>query len=299
METLKGITSFIKCVETGSIVKAASVQGLSSAAVSKNIQRLERALNVRLLNRTTRSISLTEEGQFLFERYRKAMNELELASLQLAQYQETPSGVLRITLAKAFGMQVILPLIPGFLARYPSIVLDLDFENQPGDLIAGKFDIGIRSGSMSDSNFIARKLAPMHFNIYGSPEYFADNPKPKTPEDLKHHQCISFRHPVTGKTIPWEFTKDGVKQTIEAQGPLIVNTQEATCEAGLMGLGIVRLDAYFAASLLKEGKLERVLSNYDTKHDAYYAYYPSREFQSPKTRVFIDYILSEIVELDL
>jgi len=294
METLQGIRSFVKVAEAGSFTKAAISQGLSAAAVSKNIQRLERQLDVRLFNRTTRSMSLTEEGQFLYEHYKNITSELELASLRLAQYQETPSGLLRITLIRAFGMQVILPLLPDFLAQYPSIVLDLDFENQAGDLILGEFDVGIRSGSLADSNFVARRLAPMEFNIYGAPSYFAKNSKPLVPDDLKQHQCIGFRHPTTGKSVPWEFHKDGTARTVEVTGPMIVNTQEATCEAGVLGLGLVRLDDYFASPMLAQGKLERVLINYAGKSDGYYAYYSSRKFQSPKIQVFIEFLLSRI-----
>ena len=170
----------------------------------------------------------------------------------------------------------------------------MDFENQAGDLILGKFDVGIRSGSLTDSNFIARKLAPMEFNIYGAPSYFAKNPKPQSPDDLKQHQCIGFRHPTTGKSVAWEFLKDGIKHTVGINGPMIVNTQEATCEAGVLGLGLVRLDDYFAAPMLELGKLERVLGDYTGRTDAYYAYYPSRKFQSPKIRVFVDFLLSKM-----
>ncbi len=294
METLKGILAFVKSAETGNFVKAASILGVTSAAVSKNIQRLEATLDVRLFNRTTRRMSLTEEGEFLYEKYCNALEELELASSLLAEFQETPSGHLRVTLIRGFGIQVILPLLPEFADRYPSIVLDLDFENQGGDLILGKFDVGIRSGSLSDSNFIARKLAPMKFNIYGAPSYFAKHSRPKHPDDLKMHKCIGFRHPTTGKIVPWEFYKDGIKYSIKVNGPMIVNTQEATCEAGVLGLGLVRLDDYFATPMLKQYKLKRVLNDYTGRTDAYYAYYPSREYQSPKTRVFVEFLLSKL-----
>ena len=270
METLKGIFAFVKAVENGNFVRAGAVLGISSAAVSKNIKRFERSLNVRLFNRSTRRMTLTEEGEFLYERYRKVLEELELAYSQLEQFQGTPSGHLRVTLIRAFGMQVILPMIPEFLSQYPFIVLDLDFENQAGDLISGKFDVGIRSGSFSDGNFIARKLGPMEFKIYGSPSYFARYPKPQAPDDLRNHQCIGFRQPTTGKVMPWEFTRDGAKYNIEVSGPLVVNTQEATCEAGVLGLGLVRLDDFFARPLLTQRKLERVLPEYVGRVDAYW-----------------------------
>ncbi|MGE0502340.1 MAG: LysR family transcriptional regulator [Rhizobiaceae bacterium] len=282
--------SFVKAGETGSFAKAAAALGVTSAAISKNVQRLEKSLSVRLFNRSTRGMTLTEDGRFLFERYRHALDEIDQASLELSQRRDTLAGPLRMVVQRAFGLQVIMPLIPEFSRRYPDITVEMDFENQAGDLALGKFDLGIRSGSVEQGNLIAKRLARMVFKIYASPAYLALRSTPVSPEDLRAHRCIGYRNPTTGRLISWDFTSGDAKISVDIEPTLIVNTQEASRDAAVMGMGIVRLDDFFARPLLASGQLVHILPQFVSRSDFYYVYYSSRRSQTRRAKVFINYV---------
>jgi DNA-binding transcriptional LysR family regulator len=289
-ETLRGILSFTKAAEAGSFVKAASTLGVTVAAISKNVQRLEKSLSVRLFNRSKRGMTLTEEGQFLLERYTRALDEIDQASLELSHRRDALSGPLRMVVQRAFGLQIVMPLIPEFARRYPDITIEMDFENQASDLTLGKFDLGIRSGSVEQGDLIAKRLARMVFKIYASPEYLADRLTPVLPDDLREHRCIGYRNPTTGRLVPWDFTSGDVKVSVDIAPTLIVNTQEASRDAAVMGMGIVRLDDFFAGPLLASGQLVHILPQFVSRSDFYYIYYSSRLPQSRRAKLFIKFI---------
>ena len=223
-----GIAAFVKVVSTGSFAKAVTALGISAPAVSKNVQRLETSLGVRLLNRTTRRLALTDEGAVYYERCRPAIEELHAAAAILRDARRAPAGVLRVSATVGFGRQYLLPLLPEFSRRYPGVTLDLHLDDHFADLVEDRIDVAIRNGRLDDRNIIARQLAPMQLIVCGSAKYFAHHPKPQTPDDLLQHRCINFRLAETGRIFPWEFERDGRRFNRSVTGGLIVNDAEAT-----------------------------------------------------------------------
>ncbi len=294
MEHLAGIAAFVKVVSTGSFAKAAASLGVSAPAISKNVQRLERSLGVRLLNRTTRRLALTEEGALYYERCRPAIEGLQDAAMALQDARREPRGMLRVSSTVGFGRQCLLPLLPEFAARHPGITLDLHLDDRYADLVEDRIDVAIRNGRLDDRNIVARQLAPMQLVVCGSPAYFARHPKPETPDDLAAHRCINFRLASSGRVFNWEFEKDGARFTRNVSGGLIVNDAEATCFAALQGMGLAQIGSYQAIPHIRAGRLVPVLADFVPRQRGHFICYLDRRHLPGRIRSFVDFLTARL-----
>jgi DNA-binding transcriptional LysR family regulator len=294
MENLAGIVAFVRVAATGSFASAATALGVSASAVSKNVQRLESSLGVRLINCTTRRLALTDEGVLYYERCRPALEGLQDAAAMLRDARRQPRGVVRVSATVGFGRQCLMPLLPDFLRRYPDVTLDLHLDDRFADLVEDRVDVAIRNGRLDDRNIVARRLAPMQLIVCGSPEYFALHPKPMTPDDLATHRCINFRLAESGRIFDWEFEQDGKRFKRSVVGGFIVNDAEATCLAATSGIGLAQIGSYQALPHIKAGRLVPVLTDYIAGRRGHYICYLDRRHLQSRIRVFVDFLCSRI-----
>ncbi|MGH8632624.1 MAG: LysR family transcriptional regulator [Burkholderiales bacterium] len=294
LENLAGIVAFVRTVSSGSFIRAAQSLGVSSAAVSKNLQRLEKSLGVRLLNRTTRKIALTDEGALYFEQCKPAVQQLQQAAAALRDARGAPRGRLRVSATVGFGRLHIAPLLPEFLNRYPDIELDFLLDDHVADLVEDRIDVAIRNGRLADRDIVARRLAPMRLVVCGSPDYLARNGTPLAPEDLANHSCINFFLAASGKAFPWEFERDGERFTMAVGGSLTANDAETVCDAALKGLGLAQIGTYQAVAPIRARRLKAVLLDYTARERGHYLCYLSRKHLPQRIRAFADFIVQRI-----
>ncbi|MCL2894014.1 LysR substrate-binding domain-containing protein [Brenneria tiliae] len=286
MDSLNGLVAFVRAAQSQSFVAAAERIGISASAVGKSVARLEEKLNVRLFNRSTRRISLTDEGQLFFERCQHIVTQLEEAEQELVRISAVPRGKLRIT-APAIGYRMLLPHLPEFRQRYPEVELDLDFSDRMVDIINEGFDIAIRSGELISSQMMSRRLGPFRFVIVGSPAYFAGRPPPQTPQALQHHACLRYRFPNNGHWQEWDI--DDVSP-VALPLALSSNNLESLLQAALQGLGIAYVPEFIVRDYLASGELISVLAPYLKDAGKFSVVWPSSRHMLPKVRVFIDFL---------
>ena len=289
MEKFNAIPIFVAVVECGGFSPAAKQLGISKSAVSKRINQLEQSLEVKLLHRTTRKISLTEAGEHFFEHALIANKAARDAEDSVAQLQGDPQGRLRINTPMSFGRLHIAPLIPAFLKRYPKISIDMVMSDEIVDLVGSGFDVAIRSGKLADSSLIARKLAPLRSVLCASPEYLKREGTPKTLECLKQHNCLLFSYSRDLKE--WSFKQDGTTFNIEVTGNYQVNNSEALKEALLQGIGIGRLPTFVAGEEIKKGRLIPLFTQYKMSEQNFYAVFLDRQYMPAKVRAFLDFTI--------
>lgn len=294
--SVQAITAFVKTVSMGSFAAAAKELNQTSAAISKQVKNLEQQLGIRLLHRTTRQLSLTEEGEYLYHRYGLVLAQLDASYNWLESRQQQPAGKLRINVPHSVGRHLILPLLPKFRATYPHIEPELYFDDLPRDPVAYGFDVGVRGGSLPESGLVARKLIPMQFLLCATPDYIASHPPINMPSDLLVHGQIRFRICGRGKVQDWVLDNEGESFVVAQNNALIVNSQDASCDAILMHMGIGFLESYYCQPYIKSGKLVQLLPDYHNgeKDKAYYLYYPHRENLAPKVRVFVDFLVHHL-----
>lgn len=280
------IVAFVRAVEAKSFTRAGERLGVSRSAVGKSIARLERHLGTRLLHRTTRSLSLSQEGTLFYERCSRILQDLEEAELAASSHGEEPFGTLRLDLPVSFGRLHVMPLITSFLRRWPEISIQASFTDHFTDLVAEGIDLAIRIGGEGDNRLVGRTLASNRMVICASPDYVATHGAPVTPDDLRAHQCIGFMS--GGRPLDWRFQADGRSWTQAVHGRLRLNSTETILEATLDGTGLAQLDQFVAGSALKSGRLIPVLDRFAAEGAAVRAVYPSRRYLSPKVRLFID-----------
>jgi len=300
MEDIRLIRSFVATVVgQNSFSAAARALEITPAAVSKNVKRLEEELKVRLFSRTTRALRITDEGQLVYEHYANALRDIDRAHQVAANRNDELAGTVRITITSSFGRYIVLPLLSEILRTHPKLRLDVKLDDHLTDMIQEGFDIGIRGGKYPrNGRFVARRLAPLHLMVCGSPSYFARHPEPKMIEDLGDHECIQWRNPQTGKLFPWTFDIDGKLTQIAVGGRLICNDLEALAEAGLRADGLVMLGAYRVLPLIEAGLLRPVLGQFSVQSH-YYIHYPNRQFLAPRTRVVVNFLIERIRTLCL
>jgi DNA-binding transcriptional LysR family regulator len=286
------IPIFVAVIEHGGFTNAAQVLGVSKSAVSKRIRQLEQHLGVKLLQRTTRKISLTEAGEHYFAHAKLAHSAAKDAEDAVTQLQGEPQGRLRINAPMSFGRLHLAPLIPKFLGLYPKINLDLVMDDKQIDLVSGGFDVAIRAGILPDSNLIARQLTPLHSVICASPSYIEKNGAPSMPHDLKHHNCLLYSY--SSQLNSWTFKDQHQSCTVEINGNYQVNNSEALKEALLQGLGIARLPTFVAGPYIESGALIHLLPNYDMPKIAIYALFLERQYMPAKVRAFIDFSIKHL-----
>jgi len=297
MNLFSSISLFVKTVEVGNFSELGRQLHLAPSSISRQINALEEELGVRLLQRTTRNINLTEAGQIYYERANKILSDLDDAQLAITQLQARPKGLLRINVAIPFGERIIVPLIPDFLSLYPEVKIDLSLEDRAIDLVEERVDLAIRIGRLEDSSIVARKLADNRFVVCASQKYIEVHGQPENPEDLSQHNCIVNRNIYNSNT--WQFRKGNNSQNISVTGNFQANSGGALYNAMLSNLGIAILPTWYVGEDIKCGRLQWLLKDYDVNlssmiDSAIFALYPAGQYLPPKVRVFVDYLTEKI-----
>ena len=294
MENLNALRVFVRVAETRSFTQAAKRLGLTSSAVSKAITRLERELNAQLLHRTTRSVSLTDDGASFFEHCLQILGQIEDAENTLSQSTSSPHGRLRLHLPVGFGRRVIMPMIPQFLKQHPNLTIDAELSDRAVDLAYEGIDIAVQIGELADARLIARKLCHLRFMACASPQYLAEHGEPRTPDDLDHHHCMAYVLMHTGRYREWPFSKNGVPCPKAVSGRINVNNAESLLEAASSGLGIAMISNFTAADAIRSGRLKPILTDYVGEGPPVsIVYLPGRNL-APKVRTFVNFLLDEI-----
>jgi DNA-binding transcriptional LysR family regulator len=283
-----GISEFVAVAEQQSFTKAAKQLGISVAQVSRNIAELEATLAIKLLYRSTRSVSLTEEGQLYLQHCRHLVSGLEEANRTLANLKANPRGLIKLTTPVYYGETRIAPLLHEFLIRYPQTELDMQFSNNKVDLIQGGFDLAIRLGTLEDSSLIARKLASRSQYIVAAPDYLQRFGTPVHLRDLNHHQCL------TGTVATWRFNVNGSLIQYKPKGRIVCNSGVALLDAATKGLGLVQLPDYYVKEKLADGTLISVLDTIRQPDDGIWALYPQNRHLSAKVRVLVDFLAEKL-----
>lgn len=287
------LKAFVAVVDRSSFAKAADHLGLSRSALSQTIRQLESRLGVRLLNRTTRSVSPTEPGRRLHERMGPLLREMDAAVAQAVDTRTRASGTLRINTLSMAAKRLIAPRLGRFARAHPDVVLDIVIDDALSDIAGEGFDAGIRVGNRLQKDMVAVRMTPdIELLAVASPDYLTRHGEPRTPEDLSRHACIHWRFPGSGRIAGWEFSKAGKTVEFVGDGSVISNHQDIIVPAALQGLGI--LYAYNdddIAEALRDGRLRRVLADWSPKVPGLYLYYSSRRHMLPALRAFIDCML--------
>lgn len=299
MQTLRGILNFTRTAELGSFAKAAKDLGISAVAVSQNISRLEAALGVRLLARSTRALQLTPEGQAFLEQCRQPLAQLEAACKEVASDARSASGKLRATVVSPVAYLYLIPLLPKFQQRYPGITLELELSEDSSPLIAKRFDVGIRVGALNDAAFVARPLGPLRLLLCASPAYLAQAGLPRSLDDLVGHRALLMQ--ITGREQPTPFIVQsrggeagaGARsmQFLQLQGHFICNDFRSLAQACSDGLGIAQLPQPLALPLLKSGQLKVLLPDSVAENIQLFIHYPSRKQLPARVRAFVDFVI--------
>ena len=282
---------FTKVVQAGSLSAAARELGVSTAVVSRTLSGLEARLGVRLINRTTRSLHLTDEGASYYETCQRILAEIDEADAAVTSRRVEPQGVLKVALPASFGHQHVAPLIPRFAERYPKVELALSLSDRSINLIEEGFDLAVRIAELKDSSLAARKLAPNRRVVCASPAYLRAHGEPKTLQDLARHNCLvaTWEH---GFAMTWEYKSPaGKRGTVRVTGKYACDNWEVLREWAIAGLGIALKSTWDVRRQLEDGSLVPLLPGYDFGTDVgIYAVYPHRRHLPAKTRVFIDFL---------
>jgi DNA-binding transcriptional LysR family regulator len=287
MDRLSAMTSFVKVVENGGFSAAARRLDISTSIVTTHIQALEDLLGVRLLNRSTRKVSLTDVGQAYYERCVQILSDIEEANQIAEATQIKPRGILRLNVASAVP-PVIAPSIAEFVALYPDTSVRVTMTSRMPDLIEEGFDLSIRVAPASDLNLIVRHLGTYRWMVCGAPSYFASHGRPQHPAELAQHNCLIYYDSPWGRA--WEFAGPDGKQVVSLSGNLEANDGEALRQAGILGQGLVCVPSFMVADQLKSGQLLPILQKFLPAESHIDAFYPHRRHLSAKVRSFIDLV---------
>jgi len=290
MDRARVITLFMGAARTRSFSKAATEAGLTPQAVSKAVRQLEDHLGVRLFHRTTRSLSLTEEGSRLFELANPGLRLLDEAMDQVRNSRQDADGLIRVAAPQSVGTTLLIPLLTEFQRRYPGAHFDIQLDDHFVDLVENKIDVGFRAGTPPERNLVSRKLGDIQLLVCASPLYLERHGKPKNVDALKQHRCTGFRQPNTGKLMPWELHIGG--ETVSQEIPAVAsfNTVEGELEAVRAGVGIGQMPLFMIQRDLAEGTLVHLLPKQTSALRGVYMYYPQRTQMPLRVRHFIDYI---------
>jgi len=301
MDTLRGVESFVRAVELGSIAAAAKRMGISAAATSQNIARLETYLGVRLLIRTTRSMALTDSGELYYDKVRNVVSELTEANNAVINLHTEPQGRLCIASTAAFGRHVLAPLIPQFNLRYPRIAIELRTTDRNVDHIQEAVDISIRIKQQLEDGIVARKIATVPLHFCAAPSYLERAGRPTSPEELRHHDCIVFRVPVDGRFLRWGFIRDGLRFEADVRATTISDDIDVITHLAVAGGGITRLAAFVVDRFIANGQLETLfVPSENTQVIAevepldIYLCVRDRHQLTPKTRAFMNFLIDAL-----
>lgn len=286
------IYTFIQVVKSGSFTAAAQILGTPTSTVSRHVTRLEKQLGTRLLQRTTRSLHLTDAGRLYYDCGEQIMGELEHAESLLAQKQAIPKGRVRVTAPLEY--KALMQMVTRFLHQNTEVQLDLELTNRQVNLVEEGFDVAFRAGNLTDSSQVAYKLVDSYFQMCASPGYLEEYGEPKTLQALKEHNCVLFGNSSLQGT--WTLTRGNDIQRIKLKGRIAVNHLGAVRDAVVEGLGIGLLPNFSSAPDITRGKLQRVLPEYTTPSTPIWIVYPSKRYLAPAVRAFIDYLKEHFLE---
>lgn len=294
-----GVVAFIAVAAEGSFARAADRLGIGRSAVSRSVQKLEAQLDARLFQRTTRSTSLTREGELFFRNCHPGVQRIVQALEEMRELREgPPKGQLRIGATVGFGRRVVAPLLAGFRARYPELAIDLLLDDRVTDFTSDRVDVAFRDGPLEDSQLIAKRLVPMQLLVCAAPAYAQAHGLPREIDQLGAHACINYRT-AAGRIADWEFRLDGQKRKLLPSSRCTFNDIDLVLESVLRGEGIAQLPGYLVSEALREGRLVDCLAPYAPDDRGHYLCYLSRQQLPTRVRVFIDYITEAVRALNL
>jgi DNA-binding transcriptional LysR family regulator len=300
MNLLAAIASFIKVVESGSIVGAAKALGVSAAAVSQTINRLETHLGVRLLQRTTRRMALTENGAVYYEKVKRIAADLESAQSSINREDSELQGRLSIASTSAFGRHVLAPLIAGFAAQHPRLLIELSTTDGKINHIQDGIDLSLRIKPQLEDGIVARKIVSLPFIMCAAPAYLQRAGWPKSPDDLQNHACLAFRYPLDGRFLRWSFIRDGQRYDADITATAISDDIDALTQMAIHGAGITRLAEFVARPHLDSGQLLPLFETRDDRIDTVvepmeiFACVQERAAMTAKVRAFIEYLTEHL-----
>jgi DNA-binding transcriptional LysR family regulator len=283
------LLAFVAVAKEGSFTKAAAKMGVSQSALSQTIRGLEERLGLRLLVRTTRSVSPTEAGEQMLRTVAPRFDEIDAELALLSEKRLKPAGTIRISAGEHSALTVLHPALARLIPEYPDINIEVMVENGLTDIVAARYDAGVRLGDQVAKDMIAVKISgPIRMAVVASPAYLATRPAPQTPHDLMQHNCINIRLPTLGGLYPWEFEMDGRELKVRVEGQLIFNTLGQRLHAALDGLGVACVPEDQVQAQIAEGRLVRLLTEWCPSYDGYHLYYPSRRHPSAAFSLLVD-----------
>ncbi|MCO7576561.1 MULTISPECIES: LysR family transcriptional regulator [Pseudomonas chlororaphis group] len=300
MQAFGSIECFVRSAEVGSFAEAARRLGLTPAAVGKSVAKLEARVGVRLFQRSTRRLTLTEAGRLFLAEVSDSLQTIQNAVSSLSTVQGRPAGTLKVSMGTVFGCFYIVPMLASFLQRYPDIQPDWHFDNRQVDLIGQGFDAAIGGGFELPQGVVARRLAPAHRVLVASPAYLAGRAPIRDPEDLQHCRGILIRSPQTGRIRPWQLTgRAGGVRPLELKASMTMSDSEAACVAAAQDLGLALVSMPFAINYLRSGALQRVLPDWYVDDGYTSIYYAEHKMLPGKTRAFVDFVIEQFAEQGL
>ena len=286
---LNDISAFLAIAREGSFTRAAAKLGVSQSALSQTLRALEKRMGLRLLTRTTRSVAPTEAGQRLIETVGPKLEEIGFELAALTALRDKPSGTVRISAGEHAADMILWPAIEKLAPRYPDITFEIIIDNGLTNIVTERLDAGVRLGEQIDKDMIAVPIGPdLRMAVVGAPAYFKDRKKPKTPQDLTHHNCINLRLATAGGLYAWEFEKDGRELKVRVEGQLIFNTATLAVKAALAGSGVAFVPEDRILGHIKDGTLIRLMPDWCAPFPGFHLYYPSRRQPTPAFAVLVD-----------
>jgi DNA-binding transcriptional LysR family regulator len=287
-DTINDLQAFVAVAREQSFTKAATKLGVSQSALSHTVRGLEAQLGLRLLTRTTRSVAPTPAGERLLTTMGPLLDEIEAGMTALSEFRERPAGTIRITAGEHAAHTVLWPALERLLPDYPDIKVEIDINNGLTDIVAGRFDAGVRLGEQVAKDMVAVRIGPdTRMAVVGAPSYFANRTRPETPQDLTSHDCISLRMQ-SGGLLTWEFEKDGRELKVRVDGRLVFNTSLMALEAAVAGYGLAYLLEDRVQACLADGRLVQMLADWCPPFSGYHLYYPSRRQPTPAFALLVD-----------
>jgi DNA-binding transcriptional LysR family regulator len=287
------LQTFVAVVESGTLSRAAARFETTAGAVSRRITALEERLGLRLLNRTTRRLSLTEAGERYYEDVVGILRALEEAEDRVTHLSDAPRGNLRVAAPLSFGVRALAPLLPGFVGLYPNLRVSVDLDDRLVDILGSGADLALRIGPLEDSTLVARRICDYRRVVCAAPDYLERRGEPATPEELLGHDCLHYSNIALKEE--WSFgLGEGAVQAVEVKGPLCANNGDLLREVAVAGVGICALPEFIAAEDLAAGRLRAILTGFEAPTLTLWALWPSRRFVPAKIRVFVDYLTSRL-----
>ena len=288
-ENVNDLIAFLAVARERSFTRAAAKLGVSQSALSHTIRGLETRLGLRLLTRTTRSVAATEAGERLLQTVGPRLEEIEVELEALSELRDKPAGTIRITTGEHAAETILWPKLAKLLPHYPDIKVEISIDYGLTDIVAERFDAGVRFGEQVEKDMIAVRIAPdARMAVVAAPTYFAKRPIPRKPQDLVGHSCINLRLPTYGGLYAWEFERGGRELKVRVEGQLVFNRAAHALTAAMAGFGLVSLPEDIVAPHLAKGRLSRVLEDWCAPFPGYHLYYPSRRQSSPAFALLVD-----------